>query len=217
MENSHFFVGGYLFITMKEINGIVYMYTNKINGKVYIGQTVREKKRKYEHKKANDNTYFHNAVLKYGYENFTYQILFKVTGWDNELVSKVLDIHEKYNIEKYNSTDCKYGYNLTIGGNSNTSKTEYAKNRMREGWNNQLVKEHASEVHKGENNGMYNVPAPNRKKIKCVETETIFDSIKQAAQWLNVKEMNMYDFLSKLRNPKAYNKTYHGYHWECCI
>ena len=198
---------------MKEINGIIYMYTNKINGKVYIGQTVREKLRKYEHKKAIDNTYFHKAVLKYGYENFTYQILFKVTGWDKELINKVLNIHEKYNIEKYNSTDCKYGYNLTIGGDSGSSRTEYAKNRMREGWNNQLVKEHVAEVHKGERNGMYGIPAPNRKRIKCVETDTIFDSIKQAAQWLNVKEENMYNFLCKLRNPKAYNKTYHGYHW----
>lgn len=190
------------------------MYTNKINNKVYIGQTIRERLRKYEHKKATkDNTYFHKAILKYGYDNFSYQVLYKVTGWDKDLVCKALNIQEKYYINKYNSANCEYGYNLTTGGDSGYSTTDYARCKMRDGWDNQLVKEHASKVHKGSRNGMYGIAAPNRKKIKCVEADIVFDSVKCAAEWLNVKENNMYNFLYKLHSQKAYNKTYHGYNW----
>ena len=199
---------------MKEINGIIYMYTNKINNKVYIGQTTRERLRKYEHKNTNkDNTYFHKAVLKYGYDNFSYQVLYKVKGWNKDLICEVLNFMETYYINLYNSTDNEYGYNLTTGGDSNYSVNNYVKQKMREGWNNELVKEHASEIHKGCRNGMYGIAPPNRKKIMCVEENIVFESIKQAAQWLNVKEENMYNFLCKLRNPKTYNKTYHGYNW----
>lgn len=200
---------------MKAINGIIYKYTNKINNKVYIGQTTRERLRKYEHKKATkDNTYFHKAVLKYGIDNFSYEILFKVTGWDKDLVCKVLNMWESYYVALYQSNSIDYGYNLTSGGDSCYSTTEYAKQKMREGWNNQAVKERASISHKGNKNGMYGTKAPNRKRIKCIETGEVFESIKQAAQWLNTKEVNMYNFLCKLHNPKAYNKTYYGYHWE---
>lgn len=200
---------------MKSINGIIYKYTNKINNKVYIGQTTRERLRKYEHKKATkDNTYFHKAVSKYGIDNFSYEILFKVIGWDKDLVRNVLNIWESYYVTLYQSNNMDYGYNLTSGGDSCYSITEYAKQRMRDGWNNQKVKEQAKISHIGNKNGMYGISAPNRKRIRCIETDEVFESIKQAAIWLNVKEFNLYNFLSKLRNPKTYNKTYHGYHWE---
>lgn len=38
------------------------------------------------------------------------------------------------------------------------------------------TKQKLSELNKGENNPMYNVPSPNRKKIKCVETGETFES-----------------------------------------
>lgn len=55
---------------MQERKIIIYKATNKINGKGYVGQTVRTlEERKVEHKrKANKNTdsYFHRAINKYG-------------------------------------------------------------------------------------------------------------------------------------------------------
>lgn len=98
----------------------IYKYTNKINGKVYIGQSKVLEKRQNKHLSSafnpNSNEYnslLHRGFRKYGYENFDYEIL------ENCLVSE-LDEKEIYWIEQYNSY--KNGYNLTKGGNSPTSK-----------------------------------------------------------------------------------------------
>ena len=49
MENSHFFVGGYLFITMKIKNNYA-VYVIKQNEEVkYVGKTCDFKRRKNEH------------------------------------------------------------------------------------------------------------------------------------------------------------------------
>jgi len=60
----------------------IYKYTNQINGKVYIGQSIDIRQRQYTHKssayneKAKDfNSQFHQAIRKYGIENFDFEIL----------------------------------------------------------------------------------------------------------------------------------------------
>lgn len=93
------------------MKGIIYKITNKVNGKSYIGQTrytLEFRWRQHIHKK--DNTYFHNAIRKYGAENFNAEIIEEVD------VSK-LDEREIFYIAKYNTF--KEGYNLTIGGDGN--------------------------------------------------------------------------------------------------
>ena len=53
-------------------NGKIYKYTNLINNKIYIGQTIQplEERHKKHISQLNDNTYFHRAIKKYGIENF---------------------------------------------------------------------------------------------------------------------------------------------------
>lgn len=90
------------------MKGFIYKVTNKVNGKSYIGQTrytVEFRWRQHQHKK--DNTYFHNAIHKYGIENFTVETL-------EECNIEDLDSKEIYYIAKYDTFNS--GYNLTIGG-----------------------------------------------------------------------------------------------------
>ena len=62
---------------------VVYKYTNIINNKVYIGQTKQELKKRHNghitdsqnEKREGYTTHFHNAIRKYGIENFELEII----------------------------------------------------------------------------------------------------------------------------------------------
>src|SRR5208282_6002188 len=58
----------------------LYRITDALNNKVYIGQTVDNKKRWMQHKSYAKNPektgqYIHRAMNKYGVENFTFEII----------------------------------------------------------------------------------------------------------------------------------------------
>lgn len=98
--------------------GLIYKYTNRINGKIYIGQTTtgmtyRQNQHLYQ---LDDNTYFHRAIKKYGIENFDLEII-----EDNIQISE-LDDKEIFYIKKFQSYYTSgLGYNLTKGGQWGTS------------------------------------------------------------------------------------------------
>jgi group I intron endonuclease len=93
---------------------IVYKVENKINGKVYIGKTIKSLTiRKNAHKqeaKRMSPYYFHQAIRKYGFENFEWVIL--QLAFNTEKLSSL----EKFYINLYNSNKRDKGYNLTNGG-----------------------------------------------------------------------------------------------------
>lgn len=98
-------------------NGTFYVYsiTNIINNKIYIGKTNNIFKRFEKHKSANgDCPALHNAIKKYGKENF---ILNTVGEYETEEYAFEAEIYfiefYKSNITKYGD---QYGYNLTSGG-----------------------------------------------------------------------------------------------------
>lgn len=93
--------------------GYIYKITNKINGKIYIGQTSKTIQERFESHlrkaKQHTNRYLYDAMNRYGYENF---IISQIEECDN---SK-LDEREIYWIAYYKSNNKKYGYNMTAGG-----------------------------------------------------------------------------------------------------
>lgn len=106
--------------------GYIYKYTNNVNNKIYIGKTYRLKERQIEHRCSKKRTYFHNALYKYGYNNFTFSI---VAVTDND---DMLNFLERYYIKKYKSNIIKFGYNLTDGGEGSTGykHTDDAKKKI---------------------------------------------------------------------------------------
>lgn len=93
--------------------GHIYKIENKLNGKIYIGQTIKTVEKRFnQHKNNSNKEYFSQIVLykafnKYGIENFECVELEEI---DNEF----LDEREKYWIEYYDSYF--NGYNSTLGG-----------------------------------------------------------------------------------------------------
>lgn len=114
--------------------GIIYCYTNTINGKMYVGQTLNPVLRYSAHKSSyqnpNDKEYdslLHRAFRKYGFENFQYEVLADDIN-DIDLLNQL----EIYYIKHYN---CKTpnGYNVEDGG-KNCNKPKTLEHRKKEIW-----------------------------------------------------------------------------------
>lgn len=92
-----------------------YRIVNNINKKEYIGITTDFERRMKQHKNRKSNSLIHNAILKYGEENFTYEIL-----------ASELSIEEAEKMEidliKTRNTLAPNGYNLAKGGLHGGSK-----------------------------------------------------------------------------------------------
>ena len=109
--------------------GIIYCYTNKINGKKYIGQTIRGDNRKTAHKhmalETKSNMIFHKAIRKYGWENFDYEILI-------ECAEEELTAAESMYITEMATLQPR-GYNQLLGSNHTpeTRKKSSATKKLR--------------------------------------------------------------------------------------
>lgn len=98
---------------MNKRSGIIYVATNLVNGKQYVGKTTKTlTKRIWQHSRQNNNYPFHNALKKYGEKSFSWEILCECS------ISK-LDEMEKYYIKKYDTciSNGGDGYNVQDGGN----------------------------------------------------------------------------------------------------
>lgn len=99
--------------------GYIYLVTNLVNDKKYIGQTTLTAQERWNtHISAAlnhyDDFYFHRAIVKYGIENFKLTILEQCPDCE-------LDTREQYYIEKYETFYIyNKGYNLTRGGSGTT-------------------------------------------------------------------------------------------------
>ena len=96
-----------------EIVYFVYLTTNKINGKMYIGQHSCKRLRLFTDGYIGSGAVFKNAVAKYGKENFERTILEYADSPEelNELESKYVD-EEVINDDRF--------YNIKTGGLQNT-------------------------------------------------------------------------------------------------
>lgn len=91
---------------------IIYKVTNKVNGKIYIGQTIhsltqRRKKHLYLASKGKD-VYFWNALNKYSIDSFKWEVICICPNIQS------LNEQEEYYIALWNT--CNVGYNLQSGG-----------------------------------------------------------------------------------------------------
>lgn len=99
--------------------GIIYKITNLINGKCYVGQTKGSLDYRWYHHchKSSKCLGIHNAIIKYGKENF------RIEEIDSATTKDELNFKEAYWINKLN-TISPCGYNLKTGGNDCTYSKE---------------------------------------------------------------------------------------------
>lgn len=87
----------------------IYKITNKINGKIYIGQSndIERRFKEHIHRSPRFRLSIDWSIVKYGEENFSFEIL-------EECEKEKLNERETYYIQKYNSIE--KGYNQNLGG-----------------------------------------------------------------------------------------------------
>ena len=95
----------------------IYLLTNLVNKKIYVGKSVNLQNRMWQHRApSSDKELIDKAIKKYGWHNFELTILesFEEISNDN-LLSK-----ESEWIKKLNSNDLSIGYNLLSYGTDRT-------------------------------------------------------------------------------------------------
>lgn len=94
--------------------GMIYKAINKVNGKIYIGQTIKSlaKRRAAHFNEAKENksrSIFCRALNKYGRDNFIWQKLCDCNSREE------IDYLENFYIKLYESNNLDKGYNLIVG------------------------------------------------------------------------------------------------------
>lgn len=107
--------------------GIIYCATNLINGKQYVGQTIRKLqdriKQHYLNSKNNTNNKFARALRKYGKQDWKWEVLVENISQDQ------LNLLEKSYI--WGLSTFEFGYNSTTGGDcGNILFCEETRNKM---------------------------------------------------------------------------------------
>ena len=173
--------------------GFIYITTNLVNGKKYLGQ------RKYSkgwESYLGSGVAFKKALKKYGKENFKREIIIEAE------TAEELNQFEKELSIKYDVVNSDNWYNLCYGDGVTTGYvfSEESKRKM---------SEKAKGRYSGEKNPMYGrcgKNAPSARAVYIAELEKYFDTIKECAAFIGVAPSNVSAVLSGKR------KTVHGYH-----
>lgn len=220
---------------------IIYKIINKVNEKVYIGQTIRDIKVRWKnHCYQNSGSILKKAIDKYGKHNFKVKIIAKCNSIEE------MNHRETYYIKLFNTLSPN-GYNLNTGGNNRIPSKE-TRNKMsisRSGekhpmfgkFHSEETKKKISAAHIGKkvapfsdehkrkigysnrgklrpksvewrnNQRMQMTGRKNsketkikransrKKKVMCVNTNTMYSSIKEAAKIHNVWAGNLCSLL----------------------
>ena len=205
----------------------IYLHRNKINGKVYIGQTCQKPEKRWNYGHGYKNCpRFYSAIVSYGWSNFEHIIL------ENNLTSDEANEKEQYYIKKYNSQNPDLGYNLTEGGSSLSEYWKTPEHRELQSQNKKLYfkthpdKKIENDMHLKEiaqksakirsekmkenyanQGGLFHLNESRKKRIKCVETNEIFTSLSEASKKYNISVGNISSVIHGKR------KSAGGYHW----
>ena len=178
------------------------MHTNKVNNKVYVGQTCKTPAHRWNNGKGyQHNSHFWNAINKYGWNNFEHIV------FAENLSQEEASHMEKLLISLYNTTNPDYGYNLTVGGESLTGEDNpfYGKKHTDE------AKQKISEKAKARDKTVFNTSGLSLGRGTKYWTSETYDKLSKANQGeksatAKLTEEDVVDILHMLKNGCRYNE-----------
>lgn len=192
-------------------NYIVYKHTNKLNNKCYIGITSRKPETRWNNGKGYLKcTSFYRAIQKYGWNSFTHEILH--TNLSQTEAEKI----EIELIHLLQSNNPMYGYNICKGGRlsngfSGHRHSEESKEKIKQSLKlnrkpiSDKAREELRERMKGNTYGsrektpeerrklsaaLKGRPPVGGKKVICLNTLEVFDTIAAAALKYGIKDQS---------------------------
>ena len=168
----------------------LYKHTNINNGKIYIGITSQIPEKRWGTNGINyrNNKYFWNAILKNGWDSFKHEIIMK------DISRSQAEILEEEYIFKFKSFDRRYGYNNSLGGETNRHTEDTKKLLSKIGSGRKLSNQHKDNISKSLKGSLpknrENGENPKRVKIVSINIETkkvqFFNSLKDASMLLGI-------------------------------
>ena len=191
----------------------IYLWTNLVNGKKYVGQTMCFYRRMKNYRHTYPNAYMERAVNKHGLDNFDITILERDVPLDK------LDEREQYWLDYYQSYDLDKGYNIckvagTTKGVTHTEEwCQEHSDYMKEKWKDAEYRNFWHNRMSGENNYFYGKRFSgdkngHAKAVRCVELNKIYTTVQEASKCSGTSRQN----ISHVLNGRQ--ETAGGYHWE---
>ena len=201
-------------------NFCVYRHVNLINQKIYIGITKRIPEVRWgkDGKNYKNSPVFYNAIKKYGWDNFSHEVLF-TNLTKEEACQKEIEL-----IKEYKTQEIEHGYNVLSGGNHFSMPDSVKKHLSKMLMGNQngkgkicseekkqkislaqkgktLSEEHKRNISKSKI-GKTHKPISQearkkiadkhvKKKVLCVTNNTVYESIQECARQLNLDATNI--------------------------
>jgi len=191
--------------------GLIYKITNKVNNKLYIGQTTSTLKTRWKmHKTASrnnrSNSALHSAMAKYGINQFIIEEI--CSCFDKE----ELNLKEIYFIDTLNGL-APNGYNLKLGGDvgkwSKIAKNEFSLRKKKQYKDNPLLKDKLNDNFNSWYNGLSKEEQDTQLKLQSMASKEYWSnednkfkkSDEEVSRW---KELTEEDKSKRLMGMRTY-------------
>lgn len=199
----------------------IYAIRNITTNKLYIGKSKNIYKRlhqhltdiKYKERNHNENPYLLNAINKYSLADFEYIILEKTI-----LDEKYLSERELHFIDKYNTTNKKFGYNLRRDSSTKMivhDKTrQKISKRLKKEWSSGIRKNHGQKL---ADNWKNNKERKSNQSLLMSKTLTKYEyhltknDITIIVDYKKLKELNLQNCLATFARKNTSKIIFKGY------
>lgn len=201
----------------------VYMHITP-NGKRYIGITCRKPEYRWNHGRGYEkNSHFFNAILKFGWDNIQHLII------SENMTKEEACSLEQLLIKMYHTTDEKFGYNQSMGGECGSFGVEFTEERKRKIGDAHKGMKHTEDAKKKMSDGHKGIPSWNKgrhwtqaekeimrkaqntcKPVICIETNVVYFGARDASEKTGINRNSIKDCC----NHRKYCKSAGGYHWK---